>query len=135
MKKAFRILAFTLVLVTMTAMLAACGAPAKDPDDAKAALEENDYVTLKDSTLAPPALKLVDIDDVECVVSGTKVSDGKGEHVTILYFKDSAAAKAAWEKAEEYANDEKEDDASNWVVKRSGAMIYFGTSEGIKAAK
>ncbi len=135
MKKAFRILAFALVLVTVTAMLAACGAPAKDPDDAKAALEENDYVAVKDSTVTPGLLKIAGIDDVECVVSGSKIVDKKGEHVTILYFKDKAAAKDAWEDAKEYADKEKEDDASDWVVKRSGAMIYFGTSEGIKAAK
>ena len=33
------------------------------------------------------------------------------------------------------ADGEKDDKAEDWVCKKSGAMIYYGTSDAIKAAK
>lgn len=134
MKKAFRILALSLVLVTLVAALASCGGPAKDPDDALAALKDNDYVAAEDKLIIPGALKLLGVADIDSVVSGTATIDDKVEHVTIIYFVDKEAANEAWEKVEKYATDNKKDD-SDWIVKKSGAMIYYGTSAGIKAAK
>ena len=134
MKKAFRILALSLVLVTLVAALASCGGPAKDPDDALAALKDNDYVAAEDKLIIPGALKLLGVDGIDSVVSGTATIDDKVEHVTIIYFEDKEAANEAWEKVEKYATDNKKDD-SDWIVKKSGAMIYYGTSAGIKAAK
>ena len=134
MKKAFRILALSLVLVTLVAALASCGGPAKDPDDALAALKDNDYVVAEDKLIIPGALKLLGVDGIDSVVSGTATIDDKVEHVTIIYFEDKEAANEAWEDVEKYAEDNKKDD-SDWIVKKSGAMIYYGTSAGIKAAK
>ncbi|MBQ7347139.1 MAG: hypothetical protein IJW55_04205 [Clostridia bacterium] len=134
MKKALRILALSIVLVTLVAAFASCGGPAKDPDDALAALKENDYAAAEDKVLIPLALKALGVDDIDSVVSGTKTADGKVEHITIVYFEDKDAANEAWETVEKYAEDNKEDD-SDWVVKKSGAMIYYGTSAGVKAAK
>ena len=134
MKKSFKFLALSLVLVTLVAAFASCGAPAKNPDDAKAALEDNGYAVLQSDLLAS-ALALAGIKDVDSIVSGSATIDDKFETVTILYFKDKDAANEAWENAQKYANDKKEDKAENWVVKKSGAMIYFGTPNAIKAAK
>lgn len=134
MKKALRFLALSLVLVTILASLASCGGPAKDPADALAALKENEYVAAEDKLIVPTALKLVGVDGIDSVVSGTATIDKKVEHVTIIYFEDKDAANDAWEKVEKYATDNKKDD-SDWVVKKSGAMIYYGTTAGIKAAK
>ena len=135
MKKAIRLLALSLVLVTLVAAFASCGGPAKDPDDALAALKENDYVAVKSDLLVTTALSAAGVKDVDSVVSGSATIDDKFETVTILYFKDKDAANEAWENAQKYANDKKDDKAENWVVKKSGAMIYFGTPNAVKAAK
>lgn len=135
MKKAIRLLALSLVLVTLVAAFASCGGPAKNPDDAKAALEENGYVAVKSEAIAVIGLSAFGIKDVDAVVSGSATIDDKFETVTILYFEDKDAANEAWENAQKYADDEKDDKAENWVVKKSGAMIYFGTPNAVKAAK
>lgn len=137
MKNFVRILSFALVAVMLCATLASCGGPAKDPADAVAALKENNYVAVEDKTITPGLLKIAGIDGVESVVSGSATIEDKFETVTILYFKDKDAAKAAWEKAEKYAAEDKDEKAeeSDWVVKQSGAMIYYGTKNAIKAAK
>ena len=134
MKKAFRILALSLVLVTLVAALASCGGPAADPDDALAALKENDYLAAEDSVVIPTALRVAGVKGIDTVVSGTAVIDDKTEHITIIYFDDKDAANDAWDKVKEYAEDNKKDD-SDWSIKKSGAMIYWGTSAAIKAAK
>ena len=136
MKKTLRIVALAMVVLMMSLALVSCGGPAKDPSDALDALKENDYAAAKDTTIVPTALKFLGVDGVDTVVSGTgKDDDGNYQHVTIIYFEDKDAANEAWEEVEEYANDKKDDDASEWVVKKSGAMIYYGTPDGIKAAK
>ncbi len=135
MKKAIRLLALSLVLVTLVAAFASCGGPAKNPDDAEAALKENGYVVVKSDLLVTTALSVAGVKDVDSVVSGSATIDDKFETVTILYFEDKDAANEAWENAQKYANDKKDDKAENWVVKKSGAMIYFGTPNAVKAAK
>lgn len=142
MKKFVRIFCLALVAVLMVATLASCGAPAKDPADAKAALDEAEYKTIKlDSDLELIGLTALGIDDVDCMVSGTKVvedKDGekKTEHVTVIYFESKDAAKAAMEKIDEYADKDENKDESNWVVPtQSGNMIYYGTKQGVKDAK
>lgn len=133
MKKTFtKILALALVAIMACAMLVSCGGPNSDPDKAKAALKENDYVAEKvDSTIGLAFYAWAG--DVEAVVTGLS-DDG---FITILYYEDADAAKDAWEKVEKYVNDEKKDekDDSDWVFEKSGKMIYFGNKDAIKAAK
>jgi hypothetical protein len=117
------------------AMLASCGAPNKDPDDAVAALKDNGYTAKKDNLITPNLLKGLGIDGVKTVVTGSAVIDDKLETVTVFYFESKDDANDAWEKVQEYAENEKDDDAEDWVCKKSGAMIYFGTPAAIKAAK
>ena len=135
MKKFARMIALALVMVMSVAMLASCGAPNSDPEKALAALKDNDYVAAEDKYIIPTALALLGVKDIDCVVSGSATIDEKFETVTIIYFEDKDAANEAWEKVEEYANKEKDEKAENWVCKKSGAMIYFGTTNGVKAAK
>ena len=135
MKKTLRLMAMALVLVTLVAALASCGAPAKDPDDAVAALKENEYIATKDLIVTPNLMKAFGIDGITAVVTGTAIIDKKAEHVTIVYFASKADAKDAMEKVKEYADDDKKDEDTDWVIKQSGAMIYYGTSAAIKAAK
>ena len=113
----------------MCVVLVSCGGPNSDPDKALDSLKENEYAAAEDKILIPTALRLLGVDDIDTVISGTNKD---GEHVTIIYFEDSAAANDAWENVKEYFEEAKDD---NWTIKKSGAMIYFGTSAGIKAAK
>lgn len=137
MKKFVRILLLSLVAVMLCATLASCGGPAKEPADALAALKKNDYVAAEDKLVIPAALKLLGVSGIKSVVSGSATVDGQFETVTIVYFDDSDDAKEAMEKVEKYADEDKEEkvEESRWVVKRSGAMIYFGTKNGVKAAR
>ena len=136
MKKFAKIAAVALVVVLALAALVAC-APNSNPDKAVAALKKNDYAAGKDTALAT-VLKALGINGLEAVVKGTKSVDNgdskKLETVTIVYFTDSAAAKDAWSKLKDYAEKNKEND-SDWTVAQSGAMIYWGTSAAIKAAR
>lgn len=141
MKKLVRILALTLVAVMLCATLASCGAPAKDPADAKAALEEAEYTVVKDDTVLPAVFKLAGY-ELTSVVSGTKTSkDDEGntvvDHVTVYYFADKENAEKALAKVKEYASEDKDDaDDSTWVeATQSGSMVYYGTKAAIKAAK
>ncbi len=138
MKKTLRILAVAMVAVVLCLALVSCGGPNADPDAALDALKENDYKATKDDLIAPGVLKLLDIDDVDCVVSGSAEIDDEYETVTIIYFDNAEDAEAEWEDALDYAEDQQDladiaDD--NWVCKKSGNMIYFGTKNGVKAAK
>lgn len=140
MKNFVRVLALSLVTVMLLATLASCGAPAKDPADAKAALEKEEYVVVTDSTIIPAAFKIAGY-DLSSVLTATKTSkndEGKTvvDHVTVYYFVDKDAATKAMDKVKEEAKDDKKEEDSNWVEpKQSGAMIYYGTKAAIKAAK
>ncbi len=140
MKKSIvKVLALALVAVMMCLALASCGGPNADPDKAVEALEKNEYTAEKitDSglgTIVIAALKVAGIEKVDCVVTGTAKIDDKIESVTIIYFEDNDAANNEWEDVQKYMEDE-EDDGSEWVIKKSGKMIYFGTEAAIKAAK
>ncbi len=137
MKNTLRLLALAMVTVILCLALASCGGPNADPDKALKALKDNDIAAIKDDTLTPAALALVGIKNVDCVVSGTGKIDDEVEHVTIIYFEEAEDANDAWEKTQEYAEDKKDKDVedSDWVCKKSGKMIYYGTKNGIKAAK
>ena len=129
MKKTFiKIVTFMLLAAMTCAMLASCGGPNANPDKAVEALKENDYVAEKiDSKLGLLVFSWAG-DGLECVVTGL---DKDLEGVTIFYYESADAANNAWEKVEEHESD-KDDD---YVLKKSGKMIYVGTAEAIKAAK
>lgn len=139
MKKFSKVFAVVLVGVMAAALLCAC-APNSDPDKALSALQDNGYTAAKDANVIPAALKLLGVSGVDCVVSGTKTvtenDETKTEHVTIVYFSSSDAAKEAFETLEDYASGKDSDSSdSDWSINRSGKMIYYGTSAGIKAAR
>ena len=137
MKNILKVAAIAMVTVMLCLTLASCGGPNADPDDALAALKENGISwAAKDSTIMPGLLKLAGVDGIDCVVSGTGKIDEEYAHVTIIYFEEKDDANDAWEKVQEYADKQKDDEADdNWVCKKSGKMIYYGTKEAIKAAK
>ena len=157
MKKFARILSLVLVAVMLCATLASCGGPAKDPDDAVAALKDNGYTAVK--------------------TGNTVVGEKDGETITITYYDDEDAATKAYDEAkqqmekveEEIAKLEDElkeqqdkyDDMEDGVLKdaakialdaakeavelakkakdykigKSGTMVWLGTSQAIKDAK
>ena len=143
MKKMTRILAVAIVLVTLATVLASCAAkPNQDPAAAVKALEQNYYQILSNDTEALPAeYAKQGVADVTCVVVAKRVEENKkgeqqAEGVTILYFKDDAAAKAALSRATDLLNIESSDSIGfKYIVKQSGSMIYAGTKNAIKAAK
>ena len=137
MKKTIRLIAVAMVAVMLCLSLASCGAPNADPDDALAALKDNGISWAgKDTLLIPLALKALGVDGIDCVVSGTGKIDEEYAHVTIIYFDEKDDANDAWEKVQEYADKQKDDEAGdNWVCKKSGKMIYYGTKNAVKAAK
>ncbi len=132
MKTFAKILCLSLVAVMLCATLASC-APASDPDKAVSALKDAGYTAGKDTTIIPAALTVLGVKGIDAVISGTK----SGEHVTVIYFTDSDSAKNAEEKVTKYVDDEEKDekDDSDWVFKRSGKMIYWGTKNAVKDAR
>lgn len=132
MKTFAKILCLSLVAVMLCATLASC-APASDPDKAISALKDAGYIAGKDTTAIPVALAVLGVKGIDTVISGTK----SGEHVTVIYFTDSDSAKSAEEKVTKYVDDEEKDkkDDSDWVFKRSGKKIYWGTKNAVKDAR
>ena len=138
MKNVLRFAAVAMVTIMLCLTLASCGGPNADPDDALAALKENGVTwAAKDNTVLPGVYKLLGVDDVECVVSGTGKIDGEYAHVTIIYFEEKDDANDAWEKIQKESEDDKKDadEDAEWVCKKSGKMIYYGTKDAVKAAK
>ena len=135
-KNIIRILAIFLVCVTSCVMLASCQAPNQDPDKALEALKSNGVTFAgKDDTYLPGILTLAGVKGVDCVVSGTGKIDGEYAHITIIYFDEASDANDAWEEIQDRADEEKKDaEDSQWVCKKSGKMIYYGTKNAIKAA-
>ena len=135
MKKSIRFLALSMVTVMLCVSLVSCGGPNANPDKALEALKKNDITwATKDTLVTPIALRSLGVDDIDTVVSGTGKIEDKYAHITIVYFEDKEDAKEAWETVQKYA-DSKKTDGDDWVCKKSGKMIYFGTKEAIKAAK
>ena len=137
MKRVLRIFSLTLITVMLCLALVSCGGPNSDPDKALDALKDNDITwCVKDEYGVPTALKYMGIDGVDCVVTGTGKINDKYAHITIVYFDEEADAKEAYEKVDEYAETYKKDaEESDWVFKKSGNMIYYGTKDAVKAAK
>ena len=130
MKTFTRVLSLTLAVLILTLALVSCGGPARKPEDAKKALEDNDYiVSFIDSE---SQLKYM-FDDSGVVAYISATSKDLEEHVTIYYFESSAQAKDAYADFDEDMIAEAEEEG--WIVKQSGKIIYIGTEAAIKAAK
>ena len=140
MKTFAKILCLSLVAVMLCATLASC-APAAKAEDAVSALKENGYTAAKSDYLGALSLAALGLKGVDSVVIGTKTEkkDDKTtiETITIVYFTDADSAKTAEEKLTTKSDEEKKenDGESNWVFKRSGKMVYFGTKAAVKAAR
>ena len=138
MKNILRFAAVAMVAIMLCLTLASCGGPNADPDDALAALKENGVTwATKDNTARPATYKLAGIDGVECVVSGIGKIEEEYAFIKIIYFETKDDANDAWEKIQDDFEEDKEDskEESNWVCKKSGKMIYYGTKNAIDAAK
>ena len=130
-----KVVALALIAVMACALLVAC-APNSDPDKAVESLRENGIVwAIKDTVGVPATLKAIGANGVTAVVTGTGKIDDKFAHITIIYFDSAENATASFEAVEKYSADDKDDAKDNWVFKKSGKMIYYGTTEAVKAAK
>ena len=128
MKKFAKITAVVLVAVMALALLVSCG-PAANPDKAVAALKDNGYAAGKVSTGGYNGL--------EAIVSGSKgLLTGDFQTITIYYFESASAANDAWESIQSDSNKDKEKNKdSDWVCKKSGKVIYYGTKQAVKDAR
>ena len=136
MKTTMKLIALALVLTLSVLTLASCAAPNPNPEKAIAALKEDGYKAAEDDTVLPIVFAGLGIKDVDTVVTGTAIIGDKAEHVTVVYFEDADAAKAAWEDMKEYAEKEdKDEEDTDWTIAKSGKMIYWGTKAAIKAAQ
>ena len=133
MKKTIKLIALMLVLALSVVTLASCLPPNMDPDKAIDALKENDYKAVHDDTVLPLVFKLMGVKGIDDIVTGTAVIDDKLEHITIIYFEDADAAKAAWEDVKEYAEKEDKEEHSDWTIGKFDKMIWYGTKSAIKA--
>jgi cytochrome c556 len=134
MKTTMKLIALALVLTLSVLTLASCAAPNPNPEKAIAALKEDGYKAAEDDTVLPIVFAGLGIKDVDVVVSGSAIIEEKLEHVTVIYFEDADAAKAAWEKVKEYAEKEDKDEKdTDWTINKAGKMIWYGTKEAIKA--
>ena len=139
MKTFAKILCLSLVAVMLCATLASC-APAAKAEDALAALKENGYPAVKSDLRGAAGLAALGIKGVDSVVTGTK-TETKDDKTTVEFFLRKGlanSAKTAEEKVTSKSDEEKKNNKgedSNWVFKRSGKMIYFGTKAAVKAAR
>jgi ABC-type multidrug transport system fused ATPase/permease subunit len=118
----------------MTLTLASCFGPAADPAKAEAALEENGYaVTMNDGKLVEVIAMALGIDDLDAQITAVSKED-IDDFITIYYFETKEAADKAWDKVQKEAEDKKDDD-SEIVIKKSGKVIYYGTKNAVKAAR
>ncbi|MBQ9774019.1 MAG: hypothetical protein IJW30_05085 [Clostridia bacterium] len=130
MKKVTKILALSLALIMSLMMLASCGLfqakPAKDPEDAKKALEDNGYTVY-----------LVEDGDAATL----SASKGTEEYIYIEWFENSDDAKEAYDEAKEEYDALKEaakelDVDFEMVLGKSGKMVWSASSkDAVKAAK
>lgn len=134
MKRPLKLTALSLAMLMMIFTLVSCMGPAKDPEKAKAALEENGYVaTLKNGKLVEVVAMALGIDDLDAQITAISKED-IDDFITIYYFETKDAADAAWDKVKKEADDEGKDN-DNFVCKKSGSIIYFGTENAVKAAR
>jgi len=146
MKKTVRIIAAAMLAIMLCLTFASCAknnfdndnddekketynGPNKDPKKAEAALKEAGYtVTLYEFYEA-------DDDGVVAYLSGAK---SLTDMISVAYYEDAESAKKGYEEAKEEFDSMKEalgDNASDWVCKRSGKIVYMGTKAAVKASR
>ena len=141
MKKLIKILSLLLILTMTCTLFFACkkdedkddkddkdsySTPNKDPQQAESALKAAGYdVMLADGDLADMAATILEVDNVEAMLSASKGDVA----LEIIYFDDADAAKKNFETIKK-SMEEAEADAE---VKISDNMVYYGTKEAIKA--
>lgn len=128
MKKSIAIIGIIALIAVLGVCLVAC--IPNDYSKAEKNLKDAGYNVLVYTTVAPTALKIAKIENVEAVLTADKGEDA----ITMVYFKDSGSAKDSYEEVEKYYKDK---DAKNKerTIKRSGKVIYIGTEAAIKAVK
>lgn len=135
MKKALSIVAVLALVAVLGVALVAC-IPG-DPDKAKANLEEAGYsvsvAKAGDGIGVQTGLELTYGKGCIATVTGVKgefsLAQGADvDMINIIYFKDSASAKAYWETIKD------EEVKEGWEAKQSGKVVYAGTEEAVKAA-
>jgi len=134
MKNVLRLVALSLVLVVMLGSLASCGGPNADPEKAEEALDDAGYAVTLDKTIQPGLYKLAGVDGVDCVVSAVNLDEDDAGFITIIYFDEAEDAKEAFDHIKDEAEDKMEK-YEDYVCKKSGKMIYYGTKNAVKAAK
>lgn len=133
-KKIIVSISLILVIALCAAVLCAC-APNSDPDKAIKALSDNGYTAAQDDLVIPTALRLFGVKDIDCVISGTKKNGDNVDSITVVYFTSKSAADDNWDEVQKYVDDKEDEDDSDYEIKKSGKMIYWGTKQGIKDAR
>ncbi len=108
MRKALRL---SSLLVVLMALLTLTACAPKDYDAAKEKLEKKDYAVAKEVVAV-----------AYYGASDGLVGTNGSEKVTAILFKDKAAAKDAYDKVSK----------DHTEAKKSGAWIYWGSSQGMK---
>ena len=136
MKKILSTVLVCVLLLGCVFTLASCGTPNSDPAEAKAALDDAGYKA--DITDDPIELAFYGAIGIKSVVSGYKAAEDDDkilDAVSIYYFKDDADMDKAYETIEKFFNEAKEEEEDlDLEIGKSGNMIWFGTSDAIKAA-
>ncbi len=130
MKKIISTALMCMLLLGCVFVLFSCGAPSEDPNEAKAALEEEGYsVTLNNNV---PGLAAT------VVAFNNNVKDRESDYVEIYYFNSEADAEKAWEELKpQYEAEAEKLDGTDYEIDFGidGKVIYKGTVNGVKAAK
>ena len=133
-KSIIRVIALSLIAVMMCFALVSCGGPNSDPDKAKEALEKNGYAAEKLDGIGLLAFAWAG-KGVETVVTGVNKEEAT-KAVVVIYYEDKDAAATAWEGVEKYFTENKDKEKeSDYEIKQSGNMIWFGHKDAVKAAK
>ena len=145
MKKIISSLLLCVLLLGCVFAFASCAKPNKDPAKAKAKLEKKGYtVTLvTDATEEGKAeLAIAPYDGLVATIFAYKDEitdvDKNMDYVEIFYFKDKAAAEAAyakWEADVEKRAAAAEDAGLKVKYGVKGSMMFFGMKKAVKAAK
>jgi len=129
MRKIISTILVCVLLLGCVAALASCGTPDSDPKAAKAALEEEGYtVTLKENYGEY---------DATIFAYNNNIKEKKYDEITIYYFKDAAAANAAWDTLSEvYEKEAESKKGTDYEIEYGidGKIIYVGTVDAVDAA-